>query len=342
MPPVLRYLTRGLELISGPPAAATLRWNLENAWIILMENGNFCPPVAVRGNLIVDVHADAVKVVDLKLDLILRLEARCHRNYECLEVEIGKWSNSPLPLRLPQGIHNFPFSIPIPGGHPGTTDTPDLLVRYSLTTTLRVCRTTIEGRDHFDTLRLGQPIIVKRLIASARAPTYYHETLPEINATFSAIFSNIAKPLVDNKVSIRLESLPSSDETGSRYHFRRLKKVEWRLNEITSYKTSATGIDSTTTRRIADSSLCQGWKPNLRGGVEMLDFDFIYKIHELERYSCGVKMFQGVQVKHALVIKMYLSMAVPSIGDHTLTAMPAVDRKQWEPDGDRYWTPAEL
>ncbi|KAJ3547890.1 hypothetical protein NM208_g1274 [Fusarium decemcellulare] len=307
----LKSIARRFKFVDNFSALTTLQWDIESPRVILVENKGPGSYSALCGTLVIDVHSDQAQDVNLSASLFLRLARRPFSDGDYSIINIGTWSPPSFPKTFAKGTYRIPFSISIPGDAAGTADTPDVSIAYGLAAALHVSRTGDNCERYCDSFHLKKRILVKRVVAAAKAQTYHHAPLSAINATFNAIFSGVIKPHVRNMMTIRLENLLSFDKSTDRYQFWQLNKFTWRLEETTRY-------DTVTTRILAMGSLCKGWKTNWwkGGGSTYLEFEY-----KLRQYSDDVEAFHGIEVRHALIIEMILSRVSASMEKPHLIAV---------------------
>jgi hypothetical protein len=335
-----------LRLHHSSPAVVECR--VESPPIVFHGTTQESTGALVSGQMILDVRDEVVEVDAFTAVLNIHITQKRPFHNHCTEcqnqyTEVKSWKLLAHPAVLSRGLHQFPFSVLLPGHLPATMDTPVLSIAYEFKAEASVIKTT----GSVVPIKFERTFHVKRSIPEPDFPHHSIRVFPPTNIKASAHYSAIIRPNGVNKVTLKLDGLISHNEKVKTIDMWRLKKLTWRLEETiktvapackahappTPEGTAAKkGVARSEVRVLGEKHLHDGWKSDYSGTDGTVDFEFDYHVDQLRpngrptKLACSAKSQDGTEVSHSLVVEMIVSKEYAPVGKPDLATQTGTGR----------------
>jgi arrestin-related trafficking adapter 1 len=222
--------------------------------------------------------------------------------------DIKTWEFITEPVKLTQGLHQYPFSHLLPGHLPATTQAYLGTLEYQLNA--RAITSLNEP------VSFTLPLNIQRAIIPGNDKTSVR-IFPPTNITARVVLPPVIHPIGAFPVNMVLNGiLEKGKDAQTRW---KLRKMTWRLEEHQKVVSPACtkhagkvggegkGIQHTNVRNIAQDELKSGWKSDwdTEGGEIALEFNAA--VNPASQPVCDVDSPAGMEVTHNLVIELIVA-----------------------------------
>jgi len=312
-----------------PPVSplCSVECKLESPPIVLYGDAEHSTGALVSGQLFLFIKEDKVEIESFDATLSIHVmqkkpfASHCH---ECARgiTELKKWTLLPNPLVLSKGEHSFPFSVLLEGHLPATMDS----ALNSITYQLKAEATPKIGGAAQPPARLEKVLEVKRSLLGSDLPHHSVRVFPPTNIKASAHYPHIIHPIGNNTLSLRLDGISQHNASVGTVEYWRLKKLTWRLEEISKTIAPACGrhsprlegaqpapeqkkgVPRTDTRTIGEKTMFSGWKSNYMSTTDSnVELELEYSLGKHAKYVCDTKSRDGTEVTHQLMVELVVS-----------------------------------
>lgn len=332
-------------------SAASLDWKLESPPIIFHGNQEESTGALLSGQMILEVKEDMIELESFTANLNIHVHhkrpfhAHCH---DCQDqyTELKSWQFVAQSRVLPRGTHLFPFSALLDGHLPASMCSSLMSIAYEFKADASVVTHSSHG-SQASNAKFERNIPVKRSLPVPDMPHHSIRLFPPTNIKSSAHYSTVIHPTGTNKVSLKLDGLMSLNDRTHTLDLWKLKKVTWKLEEVTKTVAPACekhaphatpldeegkkGVSRTEVRLLGEKHLHEGWKSDFTGSDGTVDMEFEYQVNQRRnkgelKYACDNKSRDGTEVTHSLLIELVVSKEYAPEGKPQLAAPTGTGR----------------
>jgi hypothetical protein len=305
----------------------------------------------VSGQMILNVKDEVVEIDAFTAALNIHITQKRPFHNHCSEcqnqyTEIKSWQLLAHPTVLRRGIHQFPFSVLLPGHLPATMDTPVLSLAYEFKAEASVVKNPASGS--VVPVKYMRTFHVKRSVPEPDFPHHSIRVFPPTNIKASAHYSAVIRPNGVNKVTLKLDGLITHNERVKTVDMWKLKKLTWRLEETiktiapackahaphpaSPEDTSKKGLPRSEIRVLGEKHIHTGWKSDYTGVDGTVDFEFDYFVDQVRpngrevKLACDTKSQDGTEVTHSLVVEMIVSKEYAPVGKPDMATQTGTGR----------------
>ncbi|KAL6865549.1 Endocytosis regulator [Amphichorda felina] len=320
------------------PSAVSLSWNIESPPIIFHGTANESTGALVSGTMILEVKEDIVELDSFNAALNIHVtHKRPHQNHcpECANqyTELQTWIFLAYPTNLYRGRHLFPFSTLLDGHLPDSISSSLISIAYEFKAEATVAPLTLPTPTSPNIIKFERTLSVKRALPRSEVPYHSVRLFPPTNIKGSIYYDTVIHPTGPNKATLKLDGLINLNEKTKMLDIWRLKKVTWKLEELTKTialacdKHSAgaqqiqagdddespkRGIARSEVRLLGEKNLHEGWKSDYSGTDGTVDMEFDCMVNQRCRkgqlkYAADSKWRDGTEITHSLLIELVMS-----------------------------------
>ncbi|KAI9148044.1 LDB19 [Paramyrothecium foliicola] len=332
-------------------SAVAVDCSVESPPIVFHGNPQDSTGALVSGQMILNVKDEVVEVDSFNANLNIHITQKRPFHNHCSEcqnqyTEVKSWQLLAHPTVLRRGIHQFPFSVLLPGHLPASMDTPVLSIAYEFKAEALVVKSPASGA--LVPIKYERTFHVKRSIPEPDLPHHSIRVFPPTNIKASAHYSAVIRPNGVNKVTLKLDGLITHNERVKTVDMWRLKKLTWRLEETIKTiapackahtpaaapgeESSKKGLPRSEIRVLGEKHIHDGWKSDFSGTDGTVDFEFDYHVDQIRpngrevKLACDAKSQDGTEVSHSLVVEMIVSKEYAPVGKPQLATQTGTGR----------------
>lgn len=347
----------------APSPLCAVDWKLESPPIVLYGDAEHSTGALVSGQLFLLIKEDKVEIDSFDATLSIHVTQKKPFANHCTDcahdvTELKKWTLLPNPLVLTKGTfpalickntveltqipgeHSFPFSVLLEGHLPATMDSALNSISYQLKAE---ATPKINGAAQ-SPVRLEKTLDVKRSLLGSDLPHHSVRVFPPTNIKASAHYPHIIHPIGSNTLTLRLDGISQHNAQVGTIEYWRLKKLTWRLEEISKTVAPACGrhsprldgaspteqkkgVPRTDTRTIGEKTLFSGWKSNYMSTTDShVELELEYSLGKHAKHACDTKSRDGTEVTHQLMVELVVSQEWAPINRPTFVTHTGVGR----------------
>ncbi|KAK1832220.1 hypothetical protein QBC39DRAFT_329989 [Podospora conica] len=331
-----------------PPTSplCSVDWKLESPPIVLYGDAEHSTGALVSGQLFLFIKEEKVEIESFDATLSIHVTQKKPFANHCNDcshdiTELKKWTLLPNPLVLTKGEHSFPFSVLLEGHLPATMDGALNSISYQF----KAEAIPRNGGAAQPPVRFEKLLDVKRSLLGSDLPHHSVRVFPPTNIKASAHYPHIIHPIGSNTLTLRLDGISQHNAQVGTVEYWRLKKLTWRLEEISKTVAPACGrhsprlegaqptpeqkkgVPRTDTRTIGEKTMFSGWKSNYMSTTDSnVELELEYSLGKHAKYVCDTKSRDGTEVTHQLMVELVVSQEWAPINRPTFVTHTGVGR----------------
>lgn len=326
------------------PSAFSLSWNIESPPIIFHGTASESTGALVSGTMIIDVKEEMVELDTFNAALNIHIShKRPYQNHcpECANqyTELQAWTFLAHPTVLHRGHHVFPFSTLLDGHLPASMSSSFMSIAYEFKAEAVVAPRSLPTPSSPSAVKFERTLPVKRSLPGSEVPHHSVRLFPPTNIKSSVHYDTVIHPTGSNKVTLKLDGLMNLNDKTKTLDIWKLKKVTWKLEELTKTiapacekhshgaqpipsnsssseddesATPKKGLARSEVRLLGEKNLHEGWKSDYTGTDGTVDMEFDYMVNQRCRkgqlkYAADSKSRDGTEITHSLLIELVVS-----------------------------------
>lgn len=320
-------------------SAVSLDWKLESPPIIFHGNSEESTGALLSGTMSMEVKEDFVELDSFNASLKIHVHHKRPFHKDCHDcahqyTELKAWTFVDHPSVVYRGRHTYPFSMLLDGHLPASMTSALMTIQYEFKAEVVIAPQSLPPHSP-NKAKFFKTLDVKRSLPVPEVPHHSVRLFPPTNIKSSAHYNTTIHPTGNNKVTLKLDGLMSLNEKTNTLDLWKLKKVSWKLEEVTKSIAPACdrhsplaaqpqptseddeqppkkGTPRSEVRLLGEKNIHEGWKSDYSGNDGTVDFEFDYAVTQRRskgelKYACDGKSRDGTQTTHSLLIELVVS-----------------------------------